>query len=126
MSALAALLAAGVTATAGADLPPEGLAAWRWTARPILIFAAPDDPRLADQATRLAAQASALEERRAIVIVETRPDGPLVERFRPDGFTVILIGLDGGEKFRAGAVTDPEAFDALIDAMPMRRRALRG
>jgi hypothetical protein len=37
---------------------------------------------------------------------------------------VVLVGLDGGEKFRAEAVVDPDRLDALIDRMPMRRREL--
>ena len=44
----------------------------------------------------------------------------------PDGrFTVVLVGKDGGEKFRShGPVSPQDIFDQ-IDAMPMRRREMR-
>ena len=42
-----------------------------------------------------------------------------------NAFTVVLIGKDGGEKFRAGKPTQAEEFFALIDAMPMRRAEMR-
>ena len=41
-------------------------------------------------------------------------------------FTVILVGKDGGEKYRAERVVDPDELFALIDMMPMRRREMRG
>ena len=40
-------------------------------------------------------------------------------------FTVILVGKDGGEKYRAERVVDPDELFALIDTMPMRRREMR-
>ncbi|MDB5262435.1 MAG: hypothetical protein JWQ14_1716 [Adhaeribacter sp.] len=39
-----------------------------------------------------------------------------------DEFAIILIGKDGGEKYRAPAVIKPGAIFYIIDAMPMRRR----
>jgi hypothetical protein len=125
MSALEILLAAGVTALAAPDLPPDGLGGYRWKARPILIFAAEDDPRLAEQARLLAREPDDLRERRNVVVIDTHRDGALAARFDPGAFTVTLVGLDGGEKFRSEAVTDPDALDDLIDRMPMRRRELR-
>jgi hypothetical protein len=109
-----------------ADLPPGGLAALRWEARPILVFAAEDDPRLDRQIARLKANADDLKDRRNVVIVDTGSGGALRERFRPAAFTVVLVGLDGTEKFRAETVIDPDRLDALIDRMPMRRRETGG
>lgn len=119
------LIAAGVVASQAAALPQGALEGWRWERRPILVFAAEDDPRLARQIALFEDHAAALRDRRNAVVVETREASPLVERFAPEGFTVVLVGLDGGEKFRAGEVTPPERLEALIDAMPMRRREMR-
>jgi hypothetical protein len=109
-----------------ADLPADGLQALRWQARPILVFTEPDDPRRAAQLALFEANAADLAERRNVVIVDDAPDSALRTRFTPQGFTVILVGLDGGEKFRATEVVDPETLDALIDRMPMRRREIGG
>ena len=109
-----------------ADLPEGGLDSLRWQARSVIVFADEDDPRLDRQIDRLEANAADLEDRRTVVIVDTGTDSALRARFRPAGFTVVLIGLDGAEKFRSDTVIDPDRLDALIDAMPMRQREVRG
>ncbi len=38
-----------------------------------------------------------------------------------DQFTVILVGKDGGEKYRAGHAQAPAVLFQIIDAMPMRQ-----
>jgi hypothetical protein len=44
---------------------------------------------------------------------------------KPGSFVVVLVGRDGGEKFRSeDPVSAQELFDR-IDAMPMRRREMR-
>ena len=124
-------------AFAAAVLPPTSLSAddnrtaadplavHRWEARPILIFAHDAaDPRLTAQLARFAAASEDLAERDNIVIVDTTPGSTLRKRFAPDDFTVVLVGLDGGEKFRASDVVEAEVLAELIDAMPMRRREL--
>ena len=118
--ALAAALALALPAAA-ADLD-----ALRWEARPILVFApSADDPRLAEQLARFEAAEAALAERRNRVIVDTEPGSALRRRFEPREFTVILVGLDGGEKLRRDGLIAVETLNARIDAMPMRRRELR-
>lgn len=51
------------------------------------------------------------------------------KRFRTDktiqGFSVVLIGLDGGEKYKSNNLEKPDVFLDLIDTMPMRRQELR-
>ena len=124
--AAAALAALAAVAALAGPVAAADLVALRWQARPILVFApAPDDPRLADQLARLEADTAGLAERRNRVIVDTTAGSALRARFAPDGFAVILVGLDGGEKFRADAPVDPEVLHGLIDAMPMRREEMR-
>ncbi|MEM6490149.1 MAG: DUF4174 domain-containing protein [Pseudomonadota bacterium] len=97
-----------------------------WSHRPILVFAgAEDDPRLAAQLDALRAAALELAERDNVVIVDRGGDSALARRFRPNGFTVILVGKDGGEKLRRTEVTPPQDLNDLIDTMPMRRREMR-
>ena len=40
-------------------------------------------------------------------------------------FAAVLIGRDGGEKFRAGEPVSAAELFARVDEMPMRRRELR-
>ncbi|MCU0390736.1 MAG: DUF4174 domain-containing protein [Thermoflexibacter sp.] len=42
-----------------------------------------------------------------------------------DIFTVILIGKDGGEKYRSKAVITDKQLFAIIDAMPMRKAEMK-
>jgi len=114
------LAATGLINTETAD----SLRPYLWQARPILIFAEPGDPRLERQLALFTADRAALKDRRNVVIVDPGGETPLARRFRPDGFTVILVGLDGGEKYRAGRVVAPDTLSDLIDTMPMRRREL--
>jgi hypothetical protein len=44
----------------------------------------------------------------------------------PDSFAVLLVGKDGTEKFRAGEPVPAEEIFRRIDAMPMRKREMRG
>ena len=125
MTASAVALAtalAGLVIEAGPDMR---LADLRWERRPILVFAEPGDPRLAEQLARFEAERAALEERDTLVIVDSLAGSALRRRFAPEGFTVILVGKDGGEKFRKGGPVDPATLTALIDTMPMRRREMR-
>lgn len=114
-------LLAGLLALAA---PGDTLDAYRWEARPILVFADDHDPRLAEQVARFAEAAGSLRERRNVVVIDTNAASALRARFGPEGFTVILVGLDGGEKAREQGVVPGDAFADEIDAMPMRRREL--
>lgn len=124
---VAALAAAILIETRMPASAGEPLAQHRWESRPILIFApSEDDPRLIEQLARFEAASADLAERDNVVIVDTTPGSDLRQRFAPGEFTVVLVGLDGGEKFRAESVVEPAELNALIDAMPMRRRELAG
>ena len=127
--ALAALLAAATTASAG-PLDP-----WRWERR-VLVVAAPDatDADLRVQRTLLAEDPQGLAERDLLVVEVTgdgadhgldagalRSDLDLPD----DAFAVRLVGKDGGVKLRADApVPLAELYD-LIDSMPMRQDEMR-
>ncbi|MEM7238110.1 MAG: DUF4174 domain-containing protein [Pseudomonadota bacterium] len=105
-------------------LADTALRRYLWENRPILVFAERGDPRLAQQLALFEVETRDLTDRKNVVIVETEPTSRLWQRYQPDGFTVILIGLDGAEKFRSAEVTDPDMLSTLIDTMPMRRQEL--
>ena len=42
-----------------------------------------------------------------------------------DSFTFILIGKDGGEKFRSKDIVANKKLFSIIDAMPMRRQEMK-
>ncbi len=44
---------------------------------------------------------------------------------RPNDFTVILIGKDGGEKLRSHQPVSLDILRSTIDAMPMRQEEMR-
>jgi hypothetical protein len=115
----ATALLGGLLMVAG---PTDTLAPFGWQARPIVIFAQEGSPDLAMQLDAFGQNAAGLAERRNVVVVDTNAASQLRDRFEPDGFTVVLVGLDGGEKARTNRVTEGDAFDRRIDAMPMRRR----
>ena len=121
---------------------PVTLAQLRDRFRPLLLFASrPEDPALLAQMTRLKDAAPELKERDILVISipykDPSPgevslsaaDGQAARRtfhVAPEDFTAILLGKDGGEKFRS---TKPVSFEVLrdtIDSMPMRRNEMKG
>ncbi|MEM0990908.1 MAG: DUF4174 domain-containing protein [Pseudomonadota bacterium] len=120
---MTAILIAGTMSIGPVDAP--SLAPFRLEYRPIVIFADPDDPRLDQQLDMLEAAEPELIDRDNIVVLDTSPGSALRDRFSPGEFTVILVGLDGGEKFRSDGVVQPGDLNALIDTMPMRRNELR-
>lgn len=112
--------------------------------RVLLVFSDTSDPALAEQSKLLdAAGQSAFEERDLLVLLvpaagKTRVlvGGPAdayeaaaLRRSRnvaPDaGFTVLLVGKDGGTKWQAKRPASPEAVFSIIDAMPMRLNEMR-
>ena len=62
-------------------------------------------------------------------LFEDGSDEPAAARSRfgvEDGaFATVLVGRDGGEKFRSTEPVPAEKLFGLIDAMPMRRREIR-
>lgn len=133
---LAAALGASPAASAGLD-------AYFWKARPVVVFApAAADARAADQLARLRAERAALDDREMPVFVVTgrqvttlsggRPPSALAAAdlrraygVKDDAFAMILIGKDGGEKFRTAEPVPAGRLIGLVDDMPMRRREAR-
>ncbi len=116
---------------------PVTLAQLRDRYRPLLLFAAtPDDPSLLAQVTRFKDAAAGLRERDVLVIAipyrDPSPsevslsaaDAQAARRLfhvAPEDFMAILLGKDGGEKYRSKKPISFEKLRATIDAMPMRQ-----
>ena len=120
---LAALFASAATAE---DNP---LAAYKWEARPVIIFADSEkDPRFQKQVASLAARSDDMTERDVVILMDTDPDARSVLRkmFRPRDFQILLIGKDGEIKLRRPHPITAEDLNRQIDRMPMRRREMNG
>lgn len=131
----AALVCVGGTIAVSKDSMDD----FRWKNRLILVFAEPT--RVEPSVKILQAAAEEIEERQVLWFVmagETvrtnyggrlSPDlrAALIEPHRADAtapLEVVLIGKDGGVKFRAPELDLQEIFTR-IDAMPMRRSEMR-
>jgi hypothetical protein len=120
------------------------LAEMRGKSRPLLIFYPqyPGDPSLGRmvvrQRTSIDGHREELRDRDVVAIYVPIPAddaalqskdflGGLRTQFHIEGqeFTVVLLGKDGGEKFRSHTPVTIEKLDALIDAMPMRQQEMR-
>ena len=130
------LLAVGVlgSATASAAVLDDYL----WKQRPLLLFAPmANDPRLVETQKRIEASRCDFVERDMVLgrvvsegdstldgqVVDTDEARRLIARYAVDenAFTAVLIGKDGGEKFRVNGVPDLDGIYAVIDGMPMRQ-----
>jgi len=124
-------------------MPARAVAAelsdYLWQARPLLVFAPTDsDPRLAKTMRRIEASSCDFADRDMVLgrivtagtstlggdVVGTGQAQRLLSRFGigENGFAVVLIGKDGGEKLRVNDIPDLQTIYAVIDGMPMRGR----
>ena len=104
------------------------LDAFRWVARPIVIFAdSPFDPAFQEQMELIESRFAELAERDVIVIADSDPAArsDLRETLRPRGFMLVLIGKDGQIKLRKPAPWDVRELSRSIDKMPLRRQEIR-
>jgi Domain of unknown function (DUF4174) len=143
--AAAATLTAANTAYAQADphcpVQPATFKAMRNCFRPLLVFAPdPRDKAFAAQQKMLDEYADEMMDRNLLyvpvlaqsshfsqpldapyVVLKQSEINALRDRFKvdPSQFLVVLVGKDGGEKFRTAKPISVLRLDALVDAMPM-------
>jgi hypothetical protein len=104
------------------------LEAFRWIARPVVIFADTQaDPAFTRQLDLLQSRIDDLVERDVVIVIDTDPAArtPLREKLRPRGFMLALIGKDGGVKLRKPFPWDVRELTRSIDKMPMRKQEIR-
>ena len=144
MSQFASALAVGlISAALAAPAGAAGLDAYFGKSRPVIVFA-PDrtEGPGAEQLKRLQAARDTLAKRDMPVFVVTRTGVTALSGGRAaatlkaedlrktygveeDGFAVVLIGKDGGEKLRSTDPVAAEKLTDLVDTMPMRQREAR-
>lgn len=91
-----------------------------------LVIFGKDRALIESQLQMLSSDSPGIAERD--VRIET-PDltSTLVKKYNPtkDQFTVILIGRDGGEKYRTHTPVSSQILFDIIDSMPMRQSEIR-
>ncbi len=117
------------------------LSAFRWENRILLVFTeSADDPAYLALIDHIQRNNTAFDERDLVlvssgvapnVLARQRSMAPAEERAlrtRYDistPFEVILIGKDGGTKYRSGEPVQLDTIFTLIDGMPMRQQEMR-
>lgn len=139
--ALVMLLLAASAALLPARAQAAELSDYLWQSRPLLVFAPTDsDPRLVETMGRIEASRCEFADRDMVlgrIVAEgtSTLGGQAVgvgqaQRLRSqfgvgaNGFAVVLIGKDGGQKLRVNDVPDLATVYAVIDGMPMRGREM--
>ncbi len=114
----------------------QNLDSHRWNDRVIIISADEANSKLAEsQFNVLKAEKDKLKDRK-IVIYKCISNNCIFyngeeasKTIKMDvsikGFETVLVGLDGGQKFKSKKVENPSVFLNLIDTMPMRRQELK-
>ncbi|MBX7454891.1 DUF4174 domain-containing protein [Mycolicibacterium sp. 3033] len=138
------LLLAALVASAGlgsGTAVAAELGDYRWERRPLLLFAPTNsDPRLVETLSRIDADRCDVLDRDMVVgvvvgggtstldgqVIDTQQAQQLMGRYGvgDSDFTVVLIGKDGGEKWRVNDVPSLRTVFAVIDGMPMRNREM--
>ncbi len=118
------------------------LSTYQWKSRLLLVFApSEDDAPYRDLRKELRDQEDKIIDRDLLVfhvfedgeswfgdsLIDKQSAAQLRDRFSvtPGQFVVVLIGKDGGEKFREPNKVDMAEIFSLIDSMPMRQREMR-
>ncbi|MEH3139663.1 MAG: DUF4174 domain-containing protein [Mycobacterium kyogaense] len=141
-SALVATTVVVCAALGSATAWASGLGDYLWERRPLVVFSpAGDDPRLTETLRRIDDSQCAFADRDMVLALvvaggsstldsaamDPGESDRLSQRYRvaPDAFTVVLVGKDGGEKWRTDEVPDLKVVYSVIDGMPMRSRETR-
>jgi len=119
-----ALFAAVILASKGLVAAP--LEAYRWHARPVVVFGSEDSGAFRQQLDIFNRASVGFRERDMVVVTVAnrggRQDLRRVYNVQPGEFEVLLIGKDGGVKLRSRDIVSPKELFRLVDAMPMRRQ----
>ncbi len=96
-----------------------------WTNRVIVVFAdSPADPRYVEQLDLLNRELAALGERDVLILTDTDPKSlsPIRTQLRPRGFSMVLIGKDGGVKLRKPRPWSVREISRSIDKFSDRQK----
>jgi len=112
----------------------EKLAELRWQNRVLVLYTpTAEHPEYVKQRRLLEGVKNSLDERDLVQIRQvdattdagTRDYARRELRVQPGAFNLLLIGKDGGVKYRSTEATNPQQLFATVDAMPMRQSEMR-
>lgn len=111
-------------------VPAKGLdlAAFKWRARPMVVFAdSPFDPAFQEQMELIAEDFDQLAVRDVVVIADTDPAAQSAVRtqLRPRGFALVLIDKEGRVNLRKPFPWDVREMTHAIDKWPIRQQEIR-
>ena len=95
--------------------------------RMVYLFGQEQQPLLVQQQLKLL-DSNAIAVKEGDIYIEVVKGGnKLYQQYKvpTNQFCLILIGKDGGEKFRSYSVVPPQQLFVLIDGMPMRKSEMR-
>lgn len=109
--------------------PAEGLKPddFKWTTRPVMVFAdSPADPLYVRQMELLARDQGELALRDVVVITDTDPAARSAFRlrFRPRGFSLVMMDKDGVTTLRKPLPWDVREITHAIDKFPTARQEI--
>lgn len=99
-----------------------------WKKRPIVVFADSEfDPAFIEQMELLEAGRTRLEDRDAVVLVDTDPStlSPVRKKLRPRGFMLVILSKEGRVQLRKPFPWDAREISRTIDKLPIRQREIR-
>jgi Domain of unknown function (DUF4174) len=121
------IVAQPTTPTGPVDASGIVLADLLYVHRAIFVFAdSPQDPNFIRQMELLARDPAALADRDAMWIVDTDPEARTEARrkFRPRGFSLVLVDKDGTATIRKPLPWELREITNAIDKFPSRRQEL--
>lgn len=95
--------------------------------RQLLIFGAAQSTAVQQQLALLNKDAGGLQER-DLQVVQAAGKQALYKKYKvsdAEPFVLVLVGKDGGEKYRSLKPVTTDAIFDIIDAMPMRQSEMR-
>lgn len=100
---------------------------YQWKNRLLILVAKEENPKKNTQSKIFAKEEAALNDCELIVLHKPSGDEELLSAFHiePAFEGVLLIGKDGGLKFKKPFLVEPETIFSIIDQMPMRRAEMR-
>ncbi|MCP9199477.1 DUF4174 domain-containing protein [Gramella sp. GC03-9] len=118
----------------------QSLDEYQWKNRLVLVFTEEAENTLLQKQVKLFKQKQEEFKERKLKLIHIIPgkqlelfpaqtawqDSELFQQKKKDSdFEIVLIGLDGGAKFRETKIVQPKEIFDLIDSMPMRQPEMR-
>ncbi len=103
------------------------LAEFLWIKRPVLVFAdSPNDPSFRRQIELIEADRGQLAEYDVVVITDANPAARsfLRQKFRPRGFSLVILDKDGEAKIRKPLPWDAREISHAIAKFPLSRQEM--